>query len=209
MSTKLPRKKLEILLSQTEGFPSPSPTMEQYEISDEVATTVVFTAATYGDIENRTIFDLGCGPGRLALGAALLGAQHVIAVDIDTKVLKVAANNAHKLGVQDRIKFIAQNIETLTGKVDTVLMNAPFGVQKAHADRSFLQKALELGNVVYSLHKATKGGRTFIAQFISQLGGRITSIQEMKMALPATMKFHEKKRHIINVDFYRIQKIGE
>lgn len=209
MAVRLPRKRLEILLSQLTGFPDPRPDFEQYEISDQVAATMLFTAATYGDIENRQIFDLGCGPGRLAIGAALLGACRIVAVDIDSKVLKVAERNAHKLGVHDLIEFVKQDVETVSGKTDTVLMNAPFGVQKIHADQPFLRKAMEIGKVVYSLHKTSEGSRKFITQFVSQLGGRISFIQEMTMVLPASMHFHEKNRYKIQVDFYRIEKQEE
>jgi putative methylase len=209
MSTRLPRKQVEILLSQLEGFPSPSPGKEQYEVTDTVAATMVFTAATYGDIEDRSVYDLGCGPGRLAIGAALLGAREVVGVDIDSKVLNVAEQNAVQVGVQERIKFVAQDIETITAQADTVIMNAPFGVQRVHADQPFLQKALEIGKVIYSLHKASSGGRKFITGFVSDHGGRVSFVQEMSMRLPPTMHFHEKKRHIIQVDFYRIEKSEE
>jgi len=205
MSTRLPRKRLEILLSQLQGFPEPSADKEQYEISDSVAATMVFTAATHGDIEDKQVFDLGCGPGRLAIGAALLGACTVTGVDIDSKVLNVAEQNAVQLGVQNCIKFVEQDIETITANVDTVLMNAPFGVQRVHADQPFLRKALEIGKVIYSLHLASEGGRQFITRFVSELGGQVSFIQEMTMALPATMPFHEKRKHIIKVDFYRIK----
>jgi putative methylase len=204
---RLPRKRLAMLLSQVAGFPEPNAVQEQYEVSDDVAATMVFTAASHGDIENRVVYDLGCGPGRLAIGAALLGAKRVIAVDIDSKVLKVAEGNAAQLGVQNLIEFITQDVETVTGKADTVLMNAPFGVQKAHADQPFLKKALELADVVYSLHKASETGRRFIATFVAQLGGQISFVQELGMGLPATMTFHEKRRRIIRVDFYRIRRI--
>ncbi len=208
MSPRLPRKRLAMLLSQLAGFPEPRPSDEQYQVSDDVAATMASTAATYGDVEDRVVQDWGCGPGRLAIAAALLGAKRVVAVDIDSKALKVAERNAEQLGVQNQIEFIRQDVETLTGKADTVLMNAPFGVQKAHADQPFLRKALELADVVYSLHKASETGRSFIATYVAQLGGRISFVQELGMALPPTMTFHEKRRHIIRVDFYRIRRIG-
>jgi putative methylase len=195
-----------MLLSRVEGFPEPSARFEQYEITDSVAATMTFTAATYGDIEGRIVYDLGCGPGRLAIAAALLGAERVIAVDIDSKVLKTAERNAQQLGVYDQIEFVAQDVETLKGRADTVLMNAPFGVQQAHADRPFLRKALELANVTYSLHKASKGGRAFITKFVSDFGGTVSFIQEMNMGLAPTLRFHEKRRYVIRVDFYRIEK---
>ncbi len=206
MSSLLPRKRLEILLSKLEGFPEPCAEFEQYEVSDSVAATMAFTAATYGDIEGRVVYDLGCGPGRLAIAAALLGAERVVAVDIDSKVLKVAKRNAQQLDVYDQIEFVVQDVKTLKGRADTVLMNAPFGVQQARADRPFLKKGIELANVVYSLHKASKGGRDFITQFVSSLGGHVSFIQEMSMGLAATLRFHEKQRHVIHVDFYRIEK---
>ncbi|MFX1300663.1 MAG: METTL5 family protein, partial [Promethearchaeota archaeon] len=135
MSVRLPRKRLEILLSQIRSFPEPCPSSEQYQISDIVAATMLFTAATYGDIENQLVYDLGCGPGRLAIGAALLGARHVVGIDIDSKVLNVAEQNAVQLGVKERIEFVAQDIKAITAQADTVLMNAPFGVQRVHADQ--------------------------------------------------------------------------
>jgi putative methylase len=167
---------------------------------------MAFTAAVHGDIEGLVVYDLGCGPGRLAIAAALLGAKRVVAVDIDAEVLKVAERNAQQLGVYDQIEFVAQDVKTLKGRADTVLMNAPFGVQQARADRAFLRKSLEIANVTYSLHKASEGGRSFITKLVSDLGGRVSFIQEMSMGLAATLCFHEKPRHIIRVDFYRIEK---
>lgn len=54
-------------------------------------------------LRHRTVVDYGCGSGILAIAAALLGAQHVWAVDIDPQALAATRNNAKANGVLDRI----------------------------------------------------------------------------------------------------------
>jgi ribosomal protein L11 methyltransferase len=63
------------------------------------------------------IIDVGTGSGILAIGAALLGAGHVLAVDIDPDAVKVAEENVKKNGVQNIITVQQGN---LLDKVDAV-----------------------------------------------------------------------------------------
>ncbi|MDO5125730.1 MAG: 50S ribosomal protein L11 methyltransferase [Ruminococcus sp.] len=46
--------------------------------------------------ENDKLLDLGCGSGILSIGAVLLGASSVFAVDIDENSVKIAKENAEK-----------------------------------------------------------------------------------------------------------------
>lgn len=50
-----------------------------------------------------TVLDYGCGSGVLAVAAALLGAQRVLAVDYDPQALTATRENAARNGVADRI----------------------------------------------------------------------------------------------------------
>jgi len=50
-----------------------------------------------------TVIDVGTGSGILAIGAALLGAGKVLAVDVDPDAVRVAANNVAHNGVADRV----------------------------------------------------------------------------------------------------------
>ena len=63
------------------------------------------------------IIDVGTGSGILAIGAALLGAGHVLAVDIDPDAVKVAAENVAANHVQDTVDVQQGN---LLEKVDAV-----------------------------------------------------------------------------------------
>ena len=107
------------------------------------------------DIVGRTVLDLGCGTGRLALGASYLGAG-VVGVDVDRLAIKTAAENSLKVDLAGNVQWIIGDINAIIGRFDTVLQNPPFGVQTREADRAFLVKALEVGNCVYSLHNHPK-----------------------------------------------------
>lgn len=53
-----------------------------------------------------SVLDLGCGSGILAIAAARLGADRVVAVENDGMALIYARENAERHGVADRIEFI-------------------------------------------------------------------------------------------------------
>jgi len=76
---KLRKKALEIILSKTEVAPSPEVLLEQYTIPATTAAQILWLAAyAHNDIAGKTVLDLGCGTGRLAIGASILGAKEAI-----------------------------------------------------------------------------------------------------------------------------------
>lgn len=227
MQKRLARKlDLEILLSNIKPHPTPNPNLEQYTISSSVAAQMLYIAAyTYGDIVDKTVLDLGCGTGRLALGAAFLGAREVVGVDIDRTAVKVACENSANTGLKDKVQWVTADIEAVCGEFDTALQNPPFGVQKRGADRKFLEKALDSGKAVYSLHKSTQdntaltrklkprrddvlrvSASSFLRRFIEKRGGCITAVYPMVMTIPYMFSFHTKRRHEFTVDLYVIRR---
>jgi len=196
---------LEMALSEVRPHPRPDPKLEQYTIPPETAVDLLFFAAyTNDDIIGRRVLDLGCGTGRLAIGAALLGAEEVLGVDVDAVAVRVGLEDAAKLGVDDVVSWVVGDIGVVIGGFDTVVQNPPFGVQRSKADRRFLQKALEVGRVVYSLHKAGASNRRFIRRFVELHGGKITHIIPLRMWIPWMFTFHSKRRYMVEVDLYRI-----
>jgi len=201
---------LERLLQLVEAHPSPKAFLEQYTIPVDVASEILFLAAyVHDDIVGKIVVDMGCGTGRLAIGAVLLGATQAVGIDIDKIAVKTAKRNAMKLNVKGKTSWVIGDIDVLRGKFDTVLQNPPFGVQRRTADRKFLLKAFESAPKVYSLHKAGGRNRAFIKRFIEGHGGKVTGIFQVKLNIPKLFKFHTKRRHEVEVDLYRIEVAGE
>jgi putative methylase len=227
MQKRLARKlDLELTLSRVKPHPKPAPNLEQYTIPPDVAATMLYIAA-YGndDIIDKKVLDLGCGTGRLAIGAAFLGAREITGVDIDRTAVKTAFENAFDVGFKEKTQWIAGDVDSVQGTFDTVLQNPPFGVQKRGADRKFIVKALELGKMTYSLHKRPNEDLTltrklktssdraisvsasaFMKRFVEENGGRIEGVYALLMTIPHMFSYHAEKRHEFVVDLYIMRK---
>jgi putative methylase len=228
MQKRIVRKlDLEMLLSLVEPHPTPRPDVEQYTIPVDVAARILYIAA-YADnnILGKSVLDLGCGTGRLALGAAFLGAKEVLGVDVDKIAVRSAVENSEKTGLKGKVDWLATDVSAVQGDFDTVLQNPPYGVQKAGADKKFLEKALELGKTVYSLHKnqhangalygivrshpagmVTVSPSPFLKKIIEKGGHKVNRVYAMIMSIPRMFDFHTKRRHEFIVDLYVIESL--
>ncbi len=56
--------------------------------------------------KDDVVYDLGCGDGRLVIGAAVKYGARGVGFDIDPERIKECLENAEKAGVQDRVRFI-------------------------------------------------------------------------------------------------------
>jgi putative methylase len=162
---------LERRLEKVAGFASPSARLEQYQTPAPLAARLLYHAALKGDIGGRRVGDLGCGAGILAIGAALLGAREVVGVDADEAALTTARENAARAGVEGT--FLSGRIGdpaviSSIGPCDTVVMNPPFGAQNVHADRPFIDAALEIAPRIYGIFNA--GSRQFVESYIAERG---------------------------------------
>lgn len=226
MQRRLLRKRhLEIFLSRIKPLEEAKPIFEQYTIPVETAAGLLYIATyAYNNIINKTVVDLGCGTGRLAFGALWCGAKEVIGIDIDRRAVQQARNYAKAFGLAGKTQWIIGDIEALRGEFDTVIQNPPFGVQKPKADRKFLEKALEIGHTIYSLHKCDEKGKIFenllesktrfmmvspspfLKNFIKNHGGEIKAVYATVMTIPYMFKFHRKPKHKFVACLYVIEK---
>jgi putative methylase len=216
---------LELFLSKIAPQPTPKAQLEQYTISESIASTILHIAAyANNDIIGKSVLDLGCGTGRLALGASYLGAQEVVGVDVDKRAINTAVENSRKAGLAGNVQWVIGDIKAIVGKFDTVLQNPPFGVQTREADRAFLVKALESGNSVYSLHNHPKADKrlikqlkassgflqvtpsTFLERFVVKHNGAVKAVYAMLMTIPRIFDFHKKLKHDFVVDLYVIER---
>jgi len=198
------KRELEILLERVDDIEQPEVESEQYATPAPVAAELLFFAFSHGDIADRIVYDLGCGNGILGIGAKLLGARAVIGIDRDGKALETARKNSMTFRVE--MDFRQCEIQDVEDEGDTIVMNPPFGAQwkNRHADRAFLEKALVIAPVVYSIHNA--GSEAFIRRLLPA-----TTIDRFPIAFPLKRRFafHQKDRKVIPVDIYRIARQRE
>ncbi len=198
---RLPSKRqLEVQLGKLKILQTPSLKLEQYPVSPEVASELLYMSGFEHHDLNGRVIDLGTGTGRLAIGAALMGSENVVGVDMDMKALALARENAETAGVQ--VEWILSDIGKISGAFDAVIMNPPYGTRTSHADIRFLEKAFQLAPITYSIHKSTT--REFLLQYVKKLNARVDEVRSMKMNIPHLFEFHRKKREKVEVDLYRI-----
>ena len=197
------KKELEILLQKVPLPNKPIPNLEQYMTPANIAADVIFTAHQFGDIQNKTILDLGCGTGIFSVGAALTGAKKVMGIDADKDIITIAKEYAKKNNLE--IEFMTMDVKNVQTKYNTVIMNPPFGAQKSNqkADRKFIEKGFEISQILYSIH--LKKTIPFLEKMISSLSGNITYRKDYAFPIRWTFEFHDKKVVYYDVTLLRIE----
>ncbi len=194
------KKQLEIHLSKLIPVAKPTLSLEQYPSPSDLAAELLWKAFLNGDIENKIVADFGCGNGILGCGALLLGAKKVYFVDIDERCLILSKKNSLNKGI-----YLCQDIQDFDMKVDTVLMNPPFGVQNRKADKPFLQKAMNQATSIYSIHKIES--ESFLKKITQENGFSIQELLKRTFVLKASYSFHTKKQHPVSVGIWILRKI--
>ncbi|HOQ17327.1 MAG TPA: 50S ribosomal protein L11 methyltransferase [Defluviitaleaceae bacterium] len=74
--------------------------------------------------ENACVFDIGCGSGILSIVAAKLGADHVIAVDLDSNAVEASKKNVALNQLQEKVRIFQGNLlDNISEKADIVVAN--------------------------------------------------------------------------------------
>lgn len=196
---------LEMALQRLSGFPSPKPALEQYATPAGVASRLLFHAASEGAIEGRRVLDLGCGAGIISCGAALLDAALVAGVDCDLEALGTARENARSLDVEVALICgeVGPAFPLRPDSFDTVIMNPPFGAQRRHADRPFIDCALAAAPLVYGIFNT--GSRPFVERYIDGRA-RIAAAVGGAFAIPRTFSFHRREIIEIPVEVLKLER---
>jgi SAM-dependent methyltransferase len=74
---------------------------------DDVVDAMLRTA---GVTDKDTVYDLGCGDGRIVISAASKYGARGVGVDINPLRIKESRRNATKAGVSDKVTFIEQDL---------------------------------------------------------------------------------------------------
>ncbi|OQV23189.1 Methyltransferase-like protein 5 [Hypsibius exemplaris] len=206
-------KELESRLQDLTGFDKPRIELEQYETQPHLAARILYTIEqSYGDIAGKMVADLGCGPGRLTIGSALLDADFVYGLDIDPVALKLFTRNSNEADV-DNVEAVLMDVTTISdsadggrmsGLFDTVILNPPFGTKgNKGIDVQFLQAALRLSShAVYSFHKTTTR-EYLMTRAAKDWDVEMSVVAEMKFDLPQSYARHKRASVDVAVDLLR------
>ncbi|MGI0068168.1 MAG: METTL5 family protein, partial [Thermoplasmata archaeon] len=191
------------VLEAVPGFPRPHPDLEQVLTPSEAAALLLEEAFRRGDLFGRSVLDLGAGTGRLAIGAARLGARSVYAVETDADAVGIGRAAARAAGV--RVSWRVADVTTARRRVDTVIMNPPFGAQRRGADRPFWERAHALaGSAVYAF--ALADSRTFIARSAVERGAHVESNRAVPWDLVRTFAHHRHAKVRLSVDLWTFRR---
>jgi putative methylase len=202
------RRRLAQELAVVAGFEDPRAPLEQYHTPPDLAAHIVHVADLQDDVEGRTIVDLGCGTGMLALGAALRGPKRVLGVDIDPAPLSTARENETRVGAMTDVAWLradATRAPLCPDEEVTVLMNPPFGAQTGSegADRAFLETAASVASVSYSVHNA--GSQEFVEAFAADNAGEVTHAFAAEFEIPHQFEHHTEESQQIDTEVFRIE----
>jgi predicted RNA methylase len=122
-----------------------------------------------------TVYDLGCGDGRIPIAAAKKFGAHGVGLDIDPKLVDLARSNAKAAGVEKLVEFRVQNV--LEADVSPATVVTLYLLSSSNERlRPMLQKQLKPGARIVS--HAFSMGRTWPAdkvdQFVSARGDEVT-----------------------------------
>ncbi len=199
---KINGKKLELFLEKLDMPEKYNLSLEQYPTDSRTASIILLNAFLDGNIYGKKVIDLGTGNGILALGSKFLGAEDVTAVDIDENMISLAGKNADKTGM--KINLVRTGIENVTGEYDTVVMNPPFGSIIKHDDIIFMDRALDIGTDIYSIHNIKS--YDFIIDYYKSRA-EIIRLNRIFIDVPNIYKHHSREHYDIEALFIYAHKI--
>jgi release factor glutamine methyltransferase len=159
------------------------------------------------------VLDIGTGSGAIAVTiAAERPLAMVTATDISEAALKVAAYNAERLGVADRIQFERANLLSSTEQYDLIVSNPPY---IARSEMRSLQAevrehepsgALEAGedglDIITALLVATEAAAATGAQLLVEVGaGQAPSVLDLASGRTAWQLV------AVHRDLHRIERV--
>jgi len=87
---------------------------------------------------DQSVVDLGCGTGVLAMAAAMLGASHVLAVDMEMAALLHASLNIEANSLERSISLLqSDSLESLKSKCNIIVANLLVDILEKNASSFF------------------------------------------------------------------------
>lgn len=213
------RRDLEEALESIPAIAAPRPELEQYRTPPAIAAQLLWLAHEDAALTARRVLDLGSGTGTFAIGAALLGAQLAMGVEVEPRLVAQAQTAAASAGVTQTTWFVAADVAAWhpdpapTPPFDTVVMNPPFGAQGAnrHGDRVFYERALQAvaqatrPTVWFLAREGTEG---YLSRMAQASGARLEKVAGWDYPILAQFAFHRDEARTVRVGGYRMEAPG-
>ncbi len=187
---------LAMALSNLPPHPQRDASLEQYATEGDFAARWIAEVVEQGDLEKETrVVDLGAGNGILGIGCLLAGADSVLLVEQDPQCV-------HEY---EGVEWLIGDVKGWSGTdVDLVIMNPPWGVQIAMADRPFLEAAFSSeAHVIYLLHSAKASHIENLAKSFDW-GGEV--VLSGSFRLPAKYEHHSSHQGMTEVAVWRFKR---
>ena len=201
------KRHLEMLIQSIPPHKNPKVHLEQYSTPASIASDLIWNAYSLGDIYQDNVIDFACGTGIFSIASSLIGAKKVLGIDIDEEAIATAKSTANIMEIEN-IDYLTQNILDFTPdeKFDVLIQNPPFGSQKKAiegTDTKFINKAMDISNIVYSFHMAST--YDYIFDYFEKLGGTITHEFKYKFPIPKIYDFHTQDSKDVKVVVFRVE----
>ncbi len=204
------KKELELEVQKVPPYHSPKVELEQYVTDASIVAELVWLSYMRHELSEARVLDLGCGTGRFSVAVALVGALQVVCLDIDVDAITQTRDYVRDAGLDSVIDVVVGDATRppLRPVFSVVFQNPPFGIQSRRGiDIDFLRSAVELGRIVYTIHKAET--RDYVIRRAYELGCSVDIIGVRTINIPPIYRHHYKRLHKVNVVLIRLMRTHE
>jgi release factor glutamine methyltransferase len=176
LDRRLTGEPMAYLLAEKEFFGRPFLVDHRVLIPRPETEHLVESALEQNLPQNPVILDLGTGSGCIGLTLALeIPAARVVATDLSPGALSVAAANARRLGVEDRVRWVATDLARGLDvtRFDLLVSNPPYIGHEEAEDLSPEVRCFEPATALFSPTNA-----------LSVLGRLLDELQQAKLGTP-------------------------
>ena len=199
-------------LSKLIPHPCADVTLEQYATEGDLAAYWMLAVDQLDGLEGRRVADLGAGNGILGIAARMLGAENVVFVETDEDAAEVLQQNIN--GLDDELAQRASIRKAHIGadefsldRPDIIVMNPPWGVQRAKADRPFLEAGFASeASAIHVLHSDNAVHLEAMAN-ASDWAGEV--VLRTTFRLPPTYAHHGQRQGGTDVKCWRFFRHGD
>lgn len=179
-----------------------------YIATPQVVVDAMLEMAQVGQAE--TVYDLGCGDGRIVISAARDRGARGIGVDIDPERIAESKENARKAGVSDRVEFIQKDLHEMDYlRADVVMLYLlptvnmklrPTLLKELRPGARVVSHAFDMGDWKPDAHRKVSGSDIYLWIIPASASGQWrTQVLENGSLLDATLELTQKHQEVSGV----------